>query len=300
MTRVLRLSRLSPLLLLAVALVALAVFFVNQAPPASADHGRPNDVWSTTLRVQGIQSANGCNNSSPSASARCSSTSVLTDDDFRYAGVDYAFTQISVGTDNALTVVFDKAIPAAIRSDGTLHVNSDTFRLATATFSNSNTVATWATSGLNWAVGQLTVQLKLTAPYWTGVDLDRGNMVHQADGYQYMDLNEGSDGFFRVRLDQAPTDDVTITIGKLSTFGIDDFDAATVSPQTLTFTPTNWSTGQWVTVSAATDGDDDDDRIIISARVSIASDADANDPYRNPARRNGFVLTVKDTTVGGG
>ena len=298
MTRVLRYS---PLLLLAAALVALAVLFVNYAPPASADHGRANDVWSTTLRVQGIQSANGCNNSSPSASARCSSTSVLTDDDFRYAGVDYAFTQIFVDTNNALTVVFDKAIPTAIRSGGTLHVNSNTFRLANAAFTTGNTVAIWANTGLNWAVGQLTVQLKLAAPYWTGVDLYGGGLVHHSDGAQTMDIDENGAGTFLVRLDQAPTANVTITLQKnfsqCSACGREyhgDVNAATVSPKTLTFTPSNYSTGRAVRVTGVPDSDTVHEHLGIWARVSIASGANSDDPYHNPERVNGIWVTIHD------
>ena len=185
----------------------------------------------------------------------------------------------------------------SLKSDATLYVGNRQFRIGNAA---SDVAATWSNTGLSWSVGQR-VQVKLVRQYWTGVDLYGGNMVHTSDGAQYMNLSEGGSGTFRVRLDQAPTADVTITIGKLSTFEIDDFDAVDrFDPQTLTFTTGNWQTGQRVTVYAATDGDGADDRIIITAAVSIANTANANDPYRNPARRNGFVLTVTDTTVGGG
>ena len=290
MTRVLRLSRLSPLLLLAAALAALAVFFVNHAPPAAADHSRDTEPWTATLTV--VRSG------STERGFSSGTFGSLSDTTFTHAGVDFEVRELTLRDGNGALIFGFNRSPNSLKSPAlTLHVGNRQFALADATV--SSTRLRWENTGLSWAEGQ-GVPVKLVYSPWTGVDLYGGDMVHDADGYQYMDLNEGSNGTFRVRLDQAPTADVTITIRKLSTFEIDDFDAATVSPQTLTFTPTNWSTGQRVTVSAATDGDDDDDRIIISARVSIASDADANDPYRNPARRNGFVLTVTDTTVGGG
>ena len=285
MTRVLRLTRRSPLLLLAAALVALAVFYVNNAPPASADHDN-RDVWSATLTVPG--SFGGCNNSS--SGNECSSTSALTDDDFRHAGVDYAVVQLVV-VNGALGFRLDKAIPAAIRSDGTLHVNDRQFRLANATFGNSNASAQWSNTGLSWPQGT-TVQAKLTGPYWTGVDLYGGGLEEHSDGALTLDVTKTSSNTFWVRLTQAPTATVTITFPKLATaFGIDDFDAFGV-PETVTFDASNWQMGKTVSVAASEDAAVGDS-IIISAAVSIADSADANDPYRNPEQRNGFVVTVK-------
>ena len=108
-------------------------------------------------------------------------------------------------------------------------------------------------------------------------------------------LNEGFIATFDVRLTQAPTATVTVRIGKLATaYGIDDFDAVSVSPETLTFTTSNWQDDQLVHITAHTDADADDDRIIIAAFVSIAAGANVDDPYRLPDRVNGFVLTVID------
>ena len=280
---------------MAVALVAAALS-VSGATPASADHGRTNDVWAATLTVPG--SAGGCNNSI--TGNECSSTSALTDDDFRHAGVDYAITLLAV-VNGTLAIRLDKAIPAAIRSDGTLHVNGSPFRLSNATFTNSDTTANWSNSGLSWTQGQQ-VNLKLTAPYWTGVDLYGGGMVHHSDGAQTLDItSESGSNTFLVRLDQAPTANVTITLQKnftrCSACGEEyhgDVNAATVSPTTLTFTPSNYSTGQSVTVTGVADSDSVHDHVLILAYVSIASSANANDPYRNPDRVNGVWVTVHD------
>ena len=290
--------RRSPLLLLVAALVAAALS-VSGAPPASADHGRDTEVWSATLTAQSTGTGPGCDSSSATVATRCSTATTLTDNQFTYLGVNYRVDQIAY-TNGVLSMSFDKDIPDSFKRL-TLYIGGVRTSLADAdvAFTLLSPSAASQSSVSALSVGD-TRSLRLVRHLWTGVDLYGGDMVHQADGAQYMDLNEGNNGTFRVRLDRAPTAEVTITIGKLSTFEIDDFDAATVSPQTLTFTTSNWQTGQSVTVTAATDGDGDDDRIIISARVSIASGADADDPYRNPERVNGFVLTVTDTTVGGG
>ena len=230
----------------------------------------------------------------------CIPSELLTDNDFTYGGTTYTITGLRlVPQTNTLVLRLNNPISDSLKSALTLHVGNSQFAFAEASVSS---ILAWSNPGLSWSAGD-TVQVKLTTPgepFWTGVDLYGGDMVHTSDGAQYMDLDEGGAGTFLVRLDQAPTATVTVTIGKLSTFGIDDFDAVDlIQPQTLTFTTSNWQTGQSVALRAATDGDGADDRIIISASVSIASSANANDPYRNPERVNGFVLTVTDTTTGG-
>ncbi len=59
---------------------------------------------------------------------------------------------------------------------------------------------------------------------------------------------EGGNGTYTVKLDSAPTADVTVTVGGAS-------GDVTVMGSPLTFTTTNWSTAQTVTVSAAEDDD---------------------------------------------
>ena len=296
-TRAQWMLRLSPLLILAAALVVLAAFLVNQAPPASADHGRDTDVWSATLTAQSTQSGPGCRTPETTASLRCSTVSTLTNDEFTYLGVNYRVDQISYGTE--LSFSFDKDIPQSFK-DLTLYIGGVRTSLADADVVGTILSPTTASQASVTAISAGdTVELKLVREIWTGVDLysdpddDLVHIQQGADkGAQYMDITKTKSGTFKVRLDQAPTATVTITIGKLSTgFGIDDFDAFTVSPETLTFTTENWQTGQGVTVSAAP-GAAVGDSIIIAAAVSINT-TDTNDPYRNPARRNGFVVTVK-------
>ena len=59
---------------------------------------------------------------------------------------------------------------------------------------------------------------------------------------------EGASGTYTVKLSTAPSSDVTVTVGGAS-------GDVTVSPPSLTFTGTNYSTAQTVTVNAALDPD---------------------------------------------
>ena len=286
--------RRSPLLLLAAALVALAVFFVNQAPPASADHGRDTEIWSATLTAQSTQAGPGCSSTSATVANKCSTAATLTDNQFTYLGVDYEVRQI-IYSNGVLSMSFNKDISQAFK-DLTLYIGGVRTSLADAdvVFSVLSPSTASQASVTAISVGD-TVQLKLVREYWTGVQFYNG-VTHDADGYQHKELVEGAVATFDVRLTQAPTATVTVRIGKLATaFGIDDFDAVSVSPETLTFTTSNWQDDQLVLITAHSDADADDDRIIIAAFVSIAGSAGANDPYRSPDRVNGFVVTVNDT-----
>ena len=151
----LRLTRLSPLLLLAAALVALAVFFMPGGQPAQAQAS----VWSATLTEPAVAGIDGCSNALGGARA-CTLTSVLSDDDFTYEGVDY--TVITMGVANGtLSWRLDKAIPAAIRSRGTLNVDGTAFSFGDASLANNDNTANWSNSGLSWSAGDM-VSLSVT------------------------------------------------------------------------------------------------------------------------------------------
>ena len=236
----------------------------------------------------------GCDDDETATGNKCSTAATLTDNDFTYGGQTYRVTAVQLGTNSprlSITISGVGTTPQTLdalrfRADNYSHAfaNNDLFVLETFFFD----------ANPGWSVGD-TVELKVVKRYWTGVDLYGGGLESHSDGALTLDVTKTANGSgtFMVRLTQAPTAAVTITFSKLATaFGIDDFDAVTVSPETLTFSTSNWQTGQEATVSATTDAAVGDS-IIISAAVSIAAGANANDPYRNPARRNGFVVTVK-------
>ena len=137
---------------------------------------RTGEFWSATLTAAdvsagGIPNARGCDESI----ARCSSTSVLTDDDFTYNNVDYEVTNL-YATGSSLILILNKTIPADLKSALTLNVGSSQFSLADATIistSQTNDALSWTNTGLSWAVGD-TVQLRLTGPV----------RVLGADGYR--------------------------------------------------------------------------------------------------------------------
>ena len=94
-------------------------------------------------------------------------------------------------------------------------------------------------------------------------------------------VDEGDTADYMVELDAQPTADVTINI----TGGGD----VSVSPTTLTFSPTTWDTAQTVTVTAAQDSDAADD----TQTVSHAVDADSAAEYLG-ASLDGLTVTVDD------
>ncbi len=155
--------RRSPLLLVAAALVALAVFFVHDARPASAQ----TTIWSATLTVQDITSTDfgdhgfGCavfandrtcgDSLSPSGNHR-----------FTYQGTPYTIARIYLHSGD-LHFVLDNAIPDGIKQNATLHVGRRAFSFADVPLEESDTAVSWSAPGLRWSEGD-TVQLSLTIP----------------------------------------------------------------------------------------------------------------------------------------
>ncbi len=82
-------------------------------------------------------------------------------------------------------------------------------------------------------------------------------------------IEEGSSDTFTLKLKQAPTDDVVITFAT-STPG--NGSGATVSPELLTFTPSDWDQPQTVTVSAIDDAIQSGTRTITITASSTSSD----------------------------
>ena len=145
----------SPLLLLAVALIALATLFAPGAQPAQA---QTTTVWSATLTVwrdtQGIRV--GCSNVS-GGNMVCSSTTALTDDDFTYNGVDYQVEQVAI-VNNALKLSLDKEVPSDLP---TLNVGGTAFSVSSGVLVDQRKSITWGNHGLSWSQGD-TVSLSLT------------------------------------------------------------------------------------------------------------------------------------------
>ena len=100
---------------------------------------------------------------------------------------------------------------------------------------------------------------------------------------------EGGSATYTVVLDVQPTSDVVISVTKTGSPDV------TVSPATLTFTPSNWDTAQTVTVSAAQDADAVNDAASITHAVDASSSADEYDA----ATIAGVAVTVTDDDTAG-
>ena len=76
-----------------------------------------------------------------------------------------------------------------------------------------------------------------------------------------LDVAEGGDATYKVRLDAQPAGTVTVAVARKAT-GSQDADLSVKSGSSLRFTTGNWSTGQTVTLAAARDDDHADGRAV--------------------------------------
>ena len=141
-----RALRITPLVLLAAALMALAVFFAPGPQPAGAQE-TATTVWTGALTAETTAASTyGCDNTV--SGKECSTTSVLDDDDFTRGAVTYTITKITVSS-GTLDVKFGQSIPADLRSKMALDV--DDKRLYLSEGGTSATDYTWSDTGLAWA-----------------------------------------------------------------------------------------------------------------------------------------------------
>ena len=134
-------------LLAATALLALAV-------PAQAQ----TEVWSATLTPGDLTSGLlGCLDV---PSAHCSSTAILSDDDFTHDSTDYTVFGLILETDGSFSFRVDTTITTETATL-TLVVGSTSLVLADATPQTGST-RTWASSGVSLTVGTA-IDVKLTA-----------------------------------------------------------------------------------------------------------------------------------------
>ena len=165
----------------------------------------------------------------------------------------------------------------------------------------SGDTLTWTGTGLSWSVGQ-TVELKLTRPTFTGVELFGGDLdTSDPDGAPTLTVAEGGSATFMVKLSEQPTASVTVSIGKgqIRCPGCggnwhDDINAGEVSPTTMTFTSTNWNVGQTVTVTGVADDDSVHEHFQALVYVSSTTSTTPGDPFRSPDGALGAYVTVTD------
>ena len=279
------------LLLLAAMLVAASVLLVHDARPAVADHGDEETYWSATLTVQSFGAAGiqrGCDNDQ--SGAQCSTTSVLTDDDFTYGGTSYEVTEVlQVASDVYFVVKFSKTLPADIKSAASLYVDGTAHSLSAATstaLTDGGEQLRFPTSSVAWSPGDTTtLELKRPAAPPSGVEL-AGTDLDTSGGAGHFDLavTEGASATFTVALSGDPGTDASITLVNTQYFQSDvgdsdhrwNMNAATVAPQTLTFTggtSGDWSTPQTVTVTAPQDDDSCSEQLVILVMLSTSGES---------------------------
>ena len=161
MMRAASLLRLSPLLLLTAALVALAVFFVHDARPAAAQSA--DTIWIATLDL--LSNSDSCNED-PITPGTIECSLLLTDNEFTIGDVVYQVTRVDTDPGPQGTrIQFDKAIPANLKSSLTFHVNNRSLPLADATLAQSDKAAIWSNVRSLWSQGDdLSLRLTIRDP----------------------------------------------------------------------------------------------------------------------------------------
>ena len=102
--------------------------------------------------------------------------------------------------------------------------------------------------------GSVTASLSVT------VEDDDGPVQAQIDSGGIVSLNEGESRTYRIWLDSAPTEQVTVAVTAPS--------KVSVNPASLTFTTGNWSTPQTVTLEASHDNDTSDETQYVTHRAT--------------------------------
>ena len=122
-------------------------------------------IWSATLTAKDLGAYFGCY---ATTGSECSTTSVLSDDDFTYGGVSYTVLQVLdwAGADPGFFIELDRDVTAAL--DGlTLHVGGETLAPSAGSHIAGTSWIYWSGHKAGWSEGDV-VELKLTAPGVTG------------------------------------------------------------------------------------------------------------------------------------
>ena len=139
------------------------------------------DVWTATLTPADFGSGNlGCNNASAIATQKCSTATVLSDDDFTYDSADYSLTILYL-TATAFSLTVDADITAAT-NDLTIVVGSTPLAFADATTQTAR-IRTWFNPGFSWTAGtDVSIRITDLAPpsLTSAVVLADGNTIQLA------------------------------------------------------------------------------------------------------------------------
>ena len=203
------------------------------------------------------------------------SVRVTVDDDDK-PGITFTPTSLTVGEAGVGT--YGVRLNAAPTADVTVAISSSNPDVTVNTSSLTFTTVNYATNQ----------RVDVTAAEDADAADDTANLTHRPSGGGYgsgqnkdlivtvtdydtarlelsvwfLDVDEGGQAAYTVKLQTQPTTTVTVTVSS------DDTDAATVSGPTLRFTPSNWDTEQTVTVRGVNDGDSTGEFVTITNTAS--------------------------------
>ena len=258
-----------PALALLVLLAALALLGLLAHPwPASAQ----TDVWAATLTPADFGSGSlGCNNES--ATSKCSTATVLSDDDFTYDSTDYSVTTVFLNA-TAFMFTVDTEITAATNAL-TVVVGSTSLAFADAT--QTARTRTWFNPGFSWTAGTA-VSIRIpdtTPPELTSAAVAAdGNSITVTFDESVDQTNLPAAGAFSVAADGAP-----VTVSGVS--------AGTAAQLVLALAAPGIRAGQVVTLGYTdpTAGDD-------TSAVQDTSGNDAVSFSDYSVTNNSIVVTV--------
>ena len=254
----------------ALAWAALALLGLLAHPsPAAAQ----TDVWTATLTPADFGSGLlGCNNAS--ATSKCSTATVLSDDDFTYDSTDYSVTTLYLNA-TAFTLTVDTDITDATNAL-TVVVGSTSLAFADAIQDTART-RTWFNPGFSWTAGTA-VSIRIpdtTPPELTSAAVAAdGNSITVTFDESVDQTNLPAAGAFSVAADGAP-----VTVSGVS--------AGTAAQLVLALAAPGIRAGQVVTLGYTdpTDGDD-------TSAVQDTSGNDAVSFSDYSVTNNSIVVTV--------
>ena len=239
------------------------------AAPAAAQ----TDVWTATLTPADFGSGLlGCNNAS--ATSKCSTATVLSDDDFTYDSTDYSVTTLYLNA-TAFTLTVDTDITAATNAL-TVVVGSTSLAFAAAIQDTART-RTWFNPGFSWTAGTA-VSIRIpdtTPPELTSAAVAAdGNSITVTFDESVDQTNLPAAGAFSVAADGAP-----VTVSGVS--------AGTAAQLVLALAAPGIRAGQVVTLGYTdpTAGDD-------TSAVQDTSGNDAVSFSDYSVTNNSIVVTV--------
>ena len=201
---------------------------------------------------------------------------VTVDDDDKPLGITFTPASLTVGEGGV--GMYGVKLNAATTSDVTVAISSSNPDVTVTPNSLTFTSSNWET--------EQTVDV--TAAEDADAADDTANLTHSPTGGDYgsgqnktfvvtvtdndtaglelsvtfLDVDEGGQNTYTVKLDTQPTTTVTVTVSS------GDTGAATVSGPTLRFTTSNWNTAQTVTVRGVNDGDSGDETVTVTNTAS--------------------------------